>query len=141
MKIEKKHIIIAIVVAVAVYLLWKRGVFAKGTDPGDDGTGGNGGSPTTSSPASLDYILTHVRFNDAERERISAVYSRAMTDKSYQQSLQASANAKGYSFDQMVVLKDLWALYHPANASEPWTNDRGWQLQQEVLQLNGQSLW
>lgn len=141
MKIEKKHIIIAIVVAVAVYLLWKRGVFAKGIDPGDDGTGGNGGSPTTSSPASLDYILTHVRFNDAERERISAVYSRAMTDKSYQQSLQAEANAKGYSFDQMVVLKALWALHHPANASEPWTNDRGWQLQQEVLQLNGQSLW
>lgn len=138
MKIEKKHIIIAIVVAVAVYLLWKRGVFAKGTDPGDDGTGG---SSTTSSPASLDYILTHVNFNGTERERINAVYNRAMTDKSYQQSIQAEANAKGYSFDQMVVLKALWALYHPANADEPWTNDRGWKLQQEVLQLNGQSLW
>lgn len=138
MKIEKKHIIIAIVVAVAVYLLWKRGVFAKDTGTGDDGTGG---SPTASSPASLDYILTHVTFNGAERERINSVYNRAMTDKSYQQWIQAEANAKGYSFDQMVVLKVLWALYHPANASEPWTNDRGWQLQQEVLQLNGQSLW
>ena len=135
MKIEKKHIIIAIVVAVAVSLLWKRGVFAKGIDPGDDGTGG---SSTTSSPASLDYILTHVTFNGAERERISAVYNRAMTDKSYQQSIQAEANAKGYSFDQMVVLKALWALYHPG---DQWTTDRGWQLQQEVLQLNGQSLW
>lgn len=135
MKIEKKHIIIAIVALVALYLLWKRGVFAKGTDPGDDGTGG---SSTTSSPSSLDYILTHVQFNGDERERISAVYSRAMTDKSYQQSIQASANAKGYSFDQMVVLKALWALYHPG---DQWTTDRGWKLQQEVLQLNGQSLW
>lgn len=132
-KEKKVYIIIAIVVAVAVYLLWKRGVFAKGIDPG-----GNGGSPTASSPSSLDYILTHVTFNGAERERISAVYSRAMTDKSYQQSIQAEANAKGYSFDQMVVLKALWALYHPG---DQWTTDRGWELQQEVLQLNGQSLW
>lgn len=134
-KEKKVYIIIAIVVAVAVYLFWKRGVFAKGTDPGDDGTGG---SPTTSSPASLDYILTHVTFTGNERERISAVYNRAMTDKSYQQSIQAAANAKGYSFDQMVVLKALWALYHPG---DQWTTDRGWKLQQEVLQLNGQSLW
>jgi len=136
MKIEKKHIIIIIiiVVAVAAWLLWKRSKIKAMT--GDTSSGGGGKSQDATS---LDYILEHITFNGTEREKINAVYNRAMTDKSYYQSIVASANAKGYSFDQMVVLKALWALYNPTNSQ--WINERGWKLQQEVLKLNGQSLW
>ncbi len=134
MQINKKTIIILIVVAVAAWLLWKRSKMRTVT--ADTGSGGGGESQDATS---LDYILTHVDFNGTEREKINAVYNRAMTDKSYYQSILASANAKGYSFDQMVVLKALWALYNPTNSQ--WANERGWKLQQEVLKLNGQSLW
>ena len=129
---KKIIIIVAVLLAVAAWLLWKRSKMKAMT--GDSGGGGESQDAT-----SLDYILTHVDFNGTEREKINAVYNRAMTDKSYYQSIVASANAKGYSFDQMVVLKALWALYNPTNSQ--WTNERGWKLQQEVLKLNGQSLW
>lgn len=136
MKIEKKHIIIAIVVVVALWLLWKRGVFAKTSLTG--GNDGTGGGSSAANKASLDYIMTHIAFTAEERAKINAMYDRAMTDKSYYQSIMAKANANGHSFDQQLVLDAIWGLYHPNLdwiAGPDGSTDYGWKLQYRVLDL------
>lgn len=129
MKIEKKHIIIAIVLAVAVYLLWKKGVFSKSTSSGSNDDGSNAGS---SSGVDLDYILTHITFNSAERAKIEEVRKQVEASNIWKQSIQAKANKNGLSFDQQLCCDALWLLY--INNGK-WTNDRGWKLSADVKAL------
>lgn len=131
MKLNKKTIIILIIVAVAGYLIWKR-MKEKGVSVEDVNL--------TASPdkTSLNYILTHVDFNATERNKIEKYRQAAEASEMTYQSILGKANATGRSYDQQLVLNALWMLYHPG---DNWTTDRGWKLQQEVLQLNGQSLW
>ncbi len=137
---KKKTIIILIVLAVAVYLLWKRGTFSKVT-----GSFGSEPDAHVDDPTSLDYILEHINFNDDERKRIESRRQKSLTDKSYYQKILGKANEKGRSFDQQLVLDAIWSLYNPTNNA--WidgpdgSSDYGWKLQQKVLQLAGQSLW
>ena len=144
MKIEKKHIIvIAIVGAVVAYLLWKRGVFTKVVTK-VTGTGDDTDTGDADSPSSLDYILEHIAFTNAERAKINEVYNHAMNDKTYYQYLIANANEKGYSFGQMVVLNAIWQLYTQNNSWVAGPNGEtsyGYNLQHKVLRLNGQGLW
>ena len=128
MKIDKKTIIILIIVAVAGYLLWKRnkekGVSATIED-----------SVLTASPdkTSLNYILTHVDFNATERQKIEKLRQAAEASEMTYQTILAKANAKGTSYDQQLVLEAIWLLYNPTNSQ--WTSDLGWKLQQQVLNL------
>ena len=130
--INKKTIIIAlIVVAVAVYLLWKRGTFSKVT-------GSFGSEPDAHDPTSLDYILEHINFTSAERAKIVALSKACETDAARKQWMKDKAIEKGHSYDQRIVLDAIWMLYH---SDSGWIDDAGsasdygWKLQQKVLQL------
>lgn len=137
MKLNKKTIIILIVVAVVAYLLWKR---SKATGVTDSGS-----NTPVDDPTSLDYILENVNFTSTERAKILALKKKVDTNVSYRQNIQDKADAKGRSFDQQLVLDAIWILYNPTNNA--WIDgpdgsiDYGWKLQQKVLQLAGQSLW
>lgn len=126
MKINKKTIIILIIVAVAAYLVWKR-MKDKGIEVAD--------VSLTASPdkTSLNYILTHVDFNATERQKIEKLRQAAEASEMTYQTILAKANAKGTSYDQQLVLEAIWSLYNPTNSQ--WTSDRGWKLQQQVLNL------
>lgn len=127
MKITKKTIIIALVVAVAAWLLWKR---MKGK-----GAASIGDVALTSAPdtTSLNYILTHIDFNEAERKKIESLRKAAEASEMTYQTILAKANAKGRSYDQQLVCEAIWMLYNPNNNG--WTNDRGWKLSEKVLNL------
>ena len=142
MKINKKTIIILIVVVVAAYLLWKK-VKENGT-----GTNSQGTEPvanTTADKTSLSYILSHITFTSEERAMIESKRQACEASETTRQKYLEEAARKGYSLDQMIVLKAIWVLYNPSNNA--WidgpdgSSDYGWKLQQKVLQLAGQSLW
>lgn len=131
MKITKKNIIIAAVVAVVAYLLWKR---MKGST-----TVVTVGESLTAEPdhTTLDYILTHISFTNEERKKIDSLLKATQTSNLTKQQIQAKANERGISFDQQLVLDAIWLLYHPDNEWESVNNDPqyGWKLQQKVLSL------
>lgn len=136
---KKKTIIILIVLAVAVYLLWKRGTFSKVT-----GLSGSEPDAHVDDPTSLNYILEHINFTSAERAKIVALSKACEADAARKQWMQDKAIEKGHSYDQQIVLDAIWLLYH---SDSGWIDDAGsasdygWKLQQKVLQLAGQSLW
>ena len=126
MNITKKTIIIIAVVAVVAYLLWRK---MKG-----------GGSTVvedlslTAEPdkTSLNYILTHVDFTSAERNKIEALRKAAEASEMTYQRILAKANTNGRSYDQQLVLDAIWLLY---TDNGEWTSSRGWPLCQQVLSL------
>lgn len=128
MKISKKTlIIILVVVAVAAWLLWKRGASRDGSDQG-------GTSPSTAEPdhTTLDYILSHITFNADERTKIEAYRQACAASNTKRQDVQAKAYRNNLSFDQQLVCEALWTL-HTADGS--WTDPRGWQLTEEVKNI------
>lgn len=132
MKLNKKTIIILIVVAVAGYLLWKRkkdqevSVIESETDL------------DVSDPTSLSYIMSHISFTPEERAKIYAVKEALETNTAWREQLQATAYEKGRSLDQQMVLAAIWLLY---TKNDKWqkgpdgTTTYGWNLQQKVLKL------
>ena len=126
MKISKKTIIIIIVAAVAAYLVWKK-TRGSGSDAAEEVSVGS-----DTDTKSLDYILSHIAFNSAERNKIESLRQAAETSAITRQNIQAKAYNNGYSFDQQLVLEALWNLYHKNNS---WTDDRGWKLSKQVQAL------
>lgn len=130
---KKKTIIIIIIVAVVAWVLWKRSKDTAGVVVTE-------GNNLTASPdkTSLDYILTHVNFTSAEREKINAVKTALQTNNVWREQMQAKAAANGRSFDQQLVLSSIWLLYHPEDewiAGPDGSTTYGWKLQQKVLNL------
>lgn len=103
MKIEKKHVIVLIIVAFVLFVLWKRGVFNK------DSTGNS--TETPKSNLDLDYILSHVAFTGTERNRIRKIYKGILAKLSWRELISSKSIENGTSFDQQAVLDALWLLY------------------------------
>lgn len=144
MKIEKRHIIILIVAAVAVYLIWKKK--KESETPGDGTVGGtNAGGVATGAKDSLDYIYASGLLNTNEKKRCETVRRRAEDSLSYKAQVEAEAARKGYSYDQMIVMKAIWELYNPTGngweAGPDGSTSYGYILMDKVLRLNRQSLW
>lgn len=133
LKINKKHIVIAIVALVAVWLLWKKGFFSK-----LKGSVSGSGATPVHSDIDLDYILSNVTMNGAEREAIKNLAEKCKTDADSRQSIQAKAKKNGVSFDQQVAFDAIWMLYHDysnGHWSDNWNDQRGWQLIDEIKKL------
>ena len=135
MKMNKKTIIILIVVAVAAYLVWKKRKEGKAVSTTDTGTG--------ALPGSLEYILANVPFTNKEIRKINATMARVNASTVAREEMQAKASRNGNTFDEQVVIDAIWLLYHPdQNANAAWIagpdgkTDYGWRLQQKVLNLN-----
>ena len=132
MKIDKKTIIIILVVAVVAYLLWKKSK--------ENATQNSSDVPTTapSDPTSLNYILTHVSFTERERNAIESKHKAADASEITYQSIMAKANENKISFDQQLVLDAIWSLYTQDGhwiAGPDGSTSYGWNLQQKVLNL------
>lgn len=135
MKIEKKHIIIALVAVFALWFLWKKGLFNKLK------ASASGTADTAASDASsidLDYILSRVSYNSTERAAIRKLAEQAETNTDKRQSLQAKAYKNGLSLDQQIACDAIWMLYHTKTNgvwSDSWNNSRGKELNNEVVNL------
>ena len=102
MKIEKKHIIIAIVVAVVAYLLWKRSKSVV-----TDGATGTVASPKTT----VDGVLAAAGAN-SELKRYARNIERSIEkDPKWKQSIMDKAADNGYTYAQQVVLEAIWLKY------------------------------
>lgn len=115
MKIEKKHIIIAIVVAVVAYLLWKRSRSVE-----IDGSSGTGASPKTT----VDGVLAAAGAN-SELKRYARNIERSIEkDPKWKQSVMDQADDNGYTYAQQVVLSAIWLKYR--NEDGTWKDDTPW---------------
>lgn len=115
MKIEKKHIIIAIVVAVVAYLLWKRSRSVV-----TDGSSGTGASPKTT----VDGVLAASGAN-SELKRYARNIERSIEkDPKWKQSVMDKAADNGYTYAQQVVLDAIWLKYR--NEDGTWKDDTPW---------------
>lgn len=134
LKISKKHIVIVIVALVAVWLLWKKGLFSKLKAS----TSGTSAPATGDASIDLDYILSHVVMDGRERNAINTFAEKCKTNAETRQNIQAKAYKNGVSFDQQVAFDAIWMLYHEYSDgkwSNGWTSERGWQLIAEIKKL------
>ena len=115
MKIEKKHIIIAIVVAVVAYLLWKRSRSVE-----TDGSSGTGASQKTT----VDGVLAAAGAS-SELKRYARNIERSIEkDPKWKQSIMDQADDYGYTYAQQVVLAAIWMKYR--NEDGTWKDDTPW---------------
>lgn len=115
MKIEKKHIIIAIVVAVVAYLLWKRSRSVV-----TDGSSGTGASPKTT----VDGVLAAAGAS-SELKRYARNIERSIEkDPKWKQSVMDKADDNGYTYAQQVVIEAIWMKYR--NEDGTWKDDTPW---------------
>lgn len=116
MKIEKKHIIIvAIVVAVVAYLLWKRSRSVVA-----DGSSGTGASQKTT----VDGVLAAAGAN-SELKRYARNIERSIEkNPKWKQSIMDKADDNGYTYAQQVVIEAFWMKYR--NEDGTWKDDTPW---------------
>lgn len=115
MKIEKKHIIIAIVVAVVAYLLWKRS-----RSVATDGSSGTGASPKTT----VEGVLAAAGAN-SELKRYARNLERSIEkNPNWKQSVMDKAADNGYTYAQQVVLEAIWMKY--TNEDGTWKDGAPW---------------
>lgn len=115
MKIEKKHIIIAIVVAVVAYLLWKR------SKSETEGTGTGTGAPTKSD---LDVILDAAGANSALKQYVRNFAQSVEKNPKWKQDIMDKASDNGYTYAQQLVLDAFWTKYHNEDGS--WKDSTPW---------------
>lgn len=133
-----KYTFIAIVVAVAVWLLWKKGLFSKLNATAKSLDSSDIKPVSGDASIDLDYILSHVVMDSKERDAINKLAEKCKTNADTRQSIQAKAYKNGVSFDQQVAFDAIWMLYHEYSNgvwSSDWTSDRGWQLNAEIKKL------
>ena len=125
MKIEKKHIIIAIVAAVAVYLLWKKGVFGGGKD--------TGGSGSAADPAdSLEGVISASGMKRADAASVRSFANRVEKDMSYKASIESKAKDNGYTYYQQLALDALWIKY---SGEDGWSDKTPWSVITDIQNL------
>ena len=109
MKIETKHIIIAIVAAVAVYLLYKRGVFGK-KDTAD--TVGIDTVDPDDTVDPVEEIISISGMTKTDATKVRQVINKIEASPSWKESIENKAVLKGLSYEQMLVLDAFWTLYY-----------------------------
>lgn len=133
-----KYIIIAIVAAVAMWLLWKKGLFSKLNATAKSLDFSDIKPVSGDSAIDIEYILSHVVLDSQERNAINKLAEKCKTDADTRQSIQAKAYKNGLSFDQQVACDAIWMLYHEYSNgvwSSGWTSDRGWTINSEIKKL------
>lgn len=131
MKINTKTIVIALVVALAAFLVWwmlkkkKDGAYTAGSSDPATGT--------------VDYIIANIPFTNAEIRKIRAVQSTVNASTTSLENVRSKAARNGRTLDEQIVLDAIWLLYHPKDAwiaGPDGKTSYGWNLQQKVLNLN-----
>lgn len=115
MKIEKKHIIIAIVVAVVAYLLWKR------SKSETEGTGTGTGKTTKSD---IDAILDAAGAKAALKQYVRNFALSVDKDPKWKQDIMDKADNNDRTYAQQLVLEAIWTKYTDSDGhyteNTPW---------------------
>lgn len=101
MKIEKKHIIIAIVVAVAAYLVWKK---RKGQTEA-----GNTSSAVYAD--SVDSIIAASGMTSSDAAKVRSFVQGIEASAVKKEQMEQKAISRGFTYAQMLVLDGLWTIY------------------------------
>lgn len=136
MKIEKKHIIIALVVAVAAWLLWKKGVFSKAIA---DATG-IAASPI--DPAdSLEGVIAASGMTTAEARFVRDMEKAVEKSLTWKASIEDKAKDRGLTYYQMLALDAMWQMYYDSatNDFKPGTTEETkshvWKVQKAIQNI------
>ena len=133
MKLNKKTIIIAIVVAVVAFLLWKRMKAKSAVGVETEETVSNG-----TNTSSIDSILSAIGATSSEIANVRRTASAIDASPSWTERVVAKAKKNGITFQQQVVCEAIWMLYHPNGswiAANGQSADRGGKLTNKVLAL------
>lgn len=102
MKLEKKHIAVLVIAAVAIFLLWRK--FGKSATS-------SASSLKQGNSIDLDYVLSHVTFDSQERSKINEVDLACQKNKEWRDDIQAKAIERGVSYAQELAINAIWMLY------------------------------
>ena len=102
MKIEKKHIIIAIVVAVVAYFLWKRYKNSQADDTAEKTV------PVTSD---VNAILKAIGASDSQKDKIREIVRKINASTDWKRSLEEKAEEEGLTYEQEAVVAAIWTVY------------------------------
>lgn len=106
MKLNKKTIIILIVVAVVGWLLWKR--YKTNAVTGTDSTA----STKTLDPNNLEDVITAAKINSAQAEKVRQKARDCEASVTMHDSIAQKAADKGNTFEQQVLFEALYPLFH-----------------------------
>lgn len=121
MKIDKKTIIILIVVAVAAYLLWKR---SKGSTVLAGGDVDITTTPTYDKNNLDDCIKVAFNgdpYNDIFAAKARKIYAAKTATMHEQAEYQDKAEKKGYTIPQMAVIDGAYVECYQQNSDGTWT--------------------
>ena len=106
----KKIIIIAIVVAVAAYLLWKRG---KGNAAVKGGTAGGGEVPVpTTNELTEEQIISRLTSCPAgNKNGLRSLVAKIYANDAMKRSIQEKASNNGITFAKQAVMDASWMLF------------------------------
>ena len=123
MKIEKKHIVILIVVAVVAYILWKRYKSSQAVDS----------VKTVDTKDDVELILNAIGANTAEKAHVRKFYKNVKASDAATITMNDKAADNGLTFEQQIVCDGIWTYYIDTDGH--WKDDRGWQLTKKVKNL------
>ena len=109
MQIEKKHIIIAIVAFVAVYLLWKKGVFGK--KDSDEAVAYDAPKADT-----FEQVISASGMTTADAEYVRQLRKKIEASSDWRTKIELIAN--GLSYEQNLVLNAIWTKYYDNATSD-----------------------
>lgn len=114
MKLNKKTIIILIVVAVAGYLLWKN---RKNTTVAAATVAGG---TVSLDPTNLEDVIAAAQISNSLAAIVRQKYADADAMQSLKDTIQRKANDKGNTYAQQVLFEALYVVYHMKNADGTW---------------------
>ena len=116
----KTIIIIAVVVAVAAYLFWKRG---KGNAAVKGGTaGGDDDTVPTTNELTEDQIIARLTSCPADNKKyLRSEVAKINANDAWKRSVQEKASNNGTTYPKQGVMDASWVVYRTgANATEGW---------------------
>lgn len=103
---KKKTIIILAIVAVAAYLLWKKGVFSKNT------AASSGDTPAPGVDVnSVEAIIAASGMTSTDASVVRKFVAKTEASAARKAEIERKAIERGYTYAQMVVLDALWSKY------------------------------
>lgn len=136
MKIEKKHIIIVLVVAVIAWLLWKKGVFSKAL------TDATGIAASPIDPAdSLEGVIAASGMTTAEARFTRDMAQSVEKSLSWKASIEEKAKERGLTYWQMLCIDAMWQMYYDSatNDFKPGTTEdtkaHVWKVQKAIANI------
>lgn len=111
MKMNKKTIIILVVVAVTVYLLWKKRLFKTA------GTNAAAGSSNDVNADSIESLIAASGMTSSDAAFVRNFRSSVEASRMLTEQIEIKAIQNGYTFEQQLVLDAIWSKYYDNNTS------------------------